>query len=302
MEKTLILHIGMPKTGTSTIQDMFKENVKELKKFNIAYPLFKEYEKLYPHKMFYSTGNGNLLAYAMRKEQEDNVKFPSFDSVVNDIINLINKSSSRYTIISHEDLLYMHPNLIEKMVDKLKENNIEIRCIFYIREQVSFHISNYQQHIKQIREKFTFKEYLTSRMEYVNYKLYTDKWGKYIEKKNFIVKLLDKNCVKKNIAIHFLESSGIPCKDIKLNEVKNSNVGLGKLATEMLRLANSKDLNNSEYEAVKKFVYSNLLMKIDEKLSIDLEEEKYIKDYYFKSNGELAGEYLTDEEKEILLK
>ena len=36
---SLILHIGFPKTGTTTIQRAFKKNAKALEKYGIIYPV-----------------------------------------------------------------------------------------------------------------------------------------------------------------------------------------------------------------------------------------------------------------------
>lgn len=304
MKKTLILHIGMPKTGTSTIQNTLKLNKKILAENKILYPDFEEFKKFYENKNFYSTGNGNPLAYAMRKDLgENSIKnFFSFNEVVKDIISKFVLNEYKMLIISHEDLLYMSSKQIEFINQLSIENNIELTAIFYIREQVSFHISNYQQHIKQLKKSFSFGEYLTNRLEFANYLNFIEKWTNMLTNKQFIVKLLDRRIIKTDLCSHFLNSINLT-ENYNLQISSDHNTSLGHLATELFKKINknSNKINEEEKKYIQNFIYSQALSKIDQKLSISKEESDIIKNYYVESNTKIAKYYLTQEEKHYLL-
>jgi hypothetical protein len=83
--------------------------------------------------------------------------------------------------------------------------------------------------------------------------------------------------------------------------VESSNIGLGKIATEIIRLANLQStLTPSEYKSIREIAFSTLIKKIDQKVTLSEKTITYIKKYYRKSNEKIAP-YLTEEEKATLL-
>ncbi|MDO4190049.1 MAG: hypothetical protein Q4D29_13780, partial [Lachnospiraceae bacterium] len=137
MENKLILHIGMPKTGTSAIQGFLYDNRDRLNKYNISYPdLIEDMTK-----------RGYVVATRPEGRTKNGVSlnhFRSWDNmecispavitewnVYTDLINSYLKDSS--VIISDEDLWCQGNNYV--LIRELKKICSNIEIIVYLRRQ-----------------------------------------------------------------------------------------------------------------------------------------------------------------------
>lgn len=147
MKPDLFLHIGMKKTGTSSIQATFFKNRQRLLKHDInylsinqnhsetIYPLFCEKPHLY-HM------NKRAGIDTVRKAQRRNA------TIERTLTRELQSNRSSRFVISGEDLLLLRAAGVESLRTKLEPFVREFRVIVYVREPYSFINSAFQQRLR----------------------------------------------------------------------------------------------------------------------------------------------------------
>ncbi|MDO6481143.1 sulfotransferase domain-containing protein [Shimia thalassica] len=139
----IILHMGFPKTGTTTLQRMFEANNDSLVASGVCYPLidsdFKQrYLKVFDHKRLHLEADSQAnLKNSMRKMSER-----------------IERSGCSTTILSCEELnspaTAMHDrNNLRKLRAVLSEIDPDIRLVAYVRNPADFYLSMAQEFLKR---------------------------------------------------------------------------------------------------------------------------------------------------------
>lgn len=209
--KKVYIHIGIGKTGTSSIQKMMKDNQEKLKLNGVLYPL----AHLHP------SGAQHILADFKNENMSDKIK-DLFEKCKNEY-DSINATSM---ILSAEGFCFCK----QKYIDSLKNIFIgwNVKIIFYIRNQVDILKSSYLQAVKANTTEFTtFDEYYKRSRGAFKYTQRIEGWSNAFGKEAIIVKNYD---------------------DIK---VKNGGGGEGDLLHDFSQTCNIKsfvDLNKSYRE------------------------------------------------------
>ena len=146
----IVLHIGMHKTASSTIQERLKTNNKLLKKYGY----------------FYIDKKRKILLEAVLKRD-----FKPWREVIDDAIQ------NNYTpIISHESFSYIlcrtkplkkgnkSIHLGHWLFKNLKKHGFSITVIGFIRDQPSYLNSRYTQHVKRFATDKSFPDYVAGAM------------------------------------------------------------------------------------------------------------------------------------------
>lgn len=141
--KTLHLHIGSPKTGTTSIQKTFHNNRNELAQQGFLYPG--------------NTFNHHKLFFATRCEEKNWPRqFRSVDreklrSAIGNYFDILEKgfaANFNHQIISTEYLFIDHNRGIRNLLDYLEPYFSEIRIYLFVRNPVEYYRSMQQQKIK----------------------------------------------------------------------------------------------------------------------------------------------------------
>ena len=142
----LILHIGSRKTGSSALQEMLAQSSSYLLDSQLIYPdrLLK-----YPAHQelawcFTSDCNG------LNRDQV----YSHYKSVIDQ-----NASRSLTTILSSEDLCLLAGN--HSAIDYIKRmfSDFTVAVYCYVRNPISFHVSNFKHAVVASRERRSFREY-----------------------------------------------------------------------------------------------------------------------------------------------
>ena len=147
----IVLHVGMHKTASSTIQERFKINNKLLQQ----------------HGYFYIDKQRKVLLNAVLKTD-----FKPWRDVIDDALK------NNYTpIISHESFSYIlcrtkaskrgkkATHLGHWLFKKLKKHGFHITVIGFIRDQPSYLNSRYTQHVKRFATDKSFPDYVADAMQ-----------------------------------------------------------------------------------------------------------------------------------------
>jgi hypothetical protein len=148
--KTLYLHIGHGKTGTSWIQSVLRLSSKELKKYGILYAIGPDHNILDPNKIT----SGNAVSLLESKE--------SFES----ILESCHPKDNNSLLFSSESLFghFLKVNAQDFIDEAALKNGFErVEILLLIRNPISFVGSVWQQRIKRRGDHHisieNFKEY-----------------------------------------------------------------------------------------------------------------------------------------------
>jgi len=145
-KKRLIIHIGMPKTGSTSLQSFLFDNSDELKELGIFYP-----KQLHHHNIkFYPIFLDNPFDFIHQRKffSSDDIARKKHDKYKKDWINLFENNDYLDFIISSELLYLCTKKQISKIYELIEGYFDDVKIICYIREPVSFLRSHIQQGIK----------------------------------------------------------------------------------------------------------------------------------------------------------
>lgn len=256
-QKTLYIHAGGGKTGTSALQNFLAKNKNTLESYG-----FKYYTKTIVDSDYTITsGNGLSLVNAIKNNKNDVV----LKCLLKNYVDGFDKGicSSEYFASLSETEWY-------KLLNLSKTLSIQVNIVFYVRNVGPFLVSAYDQVIKRHAYSLSFDSFVSS-----------DSWlsAYYFSLINFnkmrgVVSLnvLSYDKLKKNLEESFLKSVGINQKNYTNFNItkKTVNRSLVKEERDLLLYINSV-CNDSALSTIlsDKFIYSRPEFKSS---SIDFSE------------------------------
>jgi hypothetical protein len=237
---TLYLHIGMPKTGSTSIQNFLNQNKSGLDKYNMYFYSDDKYGNFTSlpfafsdhHSMDFIKFNNQLF------NEEDVQKFK--DKTLNNFKLQIHKNQNKNFIVSSEHIFTIgdDENAIRKMANFLKNQFDNVVVIIFLRNQLDYVLSSISTQIKT--------NYLTSRdigitreLSKLSYPenskdLYYDKhlliFEKFFGNRNLRIKKFNKNHNSKILNSIFLNILEINSYDsFKFNNSSNKSLNLKTL-------------------------------------------------------------------------
>ncbi|EOH5061251.1 hypothetical protein ACL9FT_001608 [Campylobacter coli] len=239
---TAYIHIGTPKTGTTSIQKFITLNL----------DLFLQQGMVYP-KTFCVNNQHAKIAYIIKNMKSD------FNFWLNqEVVFLRNEISEnkKYTFLFSSEMISLYINESYTLI-RLKElfnwlGFKNIKCILYLRSNDEYMISHSSQNIKcglgvYYKRKAEFCTSMGMHMYKTICKNYINVFGK----ENIIVRLFDKNeFYQGDLLKDFIHSIGLEWDDEFIIPPKQ-NESLDLLGIELLRRVNSI---SSRYTGVQPFI------------------------------------------------
>ncbi|HHW4620437.1 TPA: hypothetical protein ACUW3R_001511 [Campylobacter coli] len=223
------VHIGTPKTGTTTIQNFLFENRSKLKQNKFLYPLSIEKDKQHWKLV--------TLSCEFQKNKINNYNNIFFDKLKSEIDDKIT------TIFSSEGFVWS----IEDKKNILGLKNLlislgftKIFILLYIRNPVDLMISFSSQDIKNAHQYISYETSPEKHFKRHNfdYKWICESWGEVFGKENLIVRLFDKNeFYQGDLLKDFIHSIGLEWDDEFIIPPKQ-NESLDLLGIELLKRTN----------------------------------------------------------------
>lgn len=274
MSKQVIFHIGYPKTGTSYLQEILED-----KRNN---NFFKSKKVGYTRCIFKT----NYL---------DEVKFIDNCDVkeLRDIFrNWFEKTKLETFLVSNEAYIHISPSGIKRLKDSIKEF-AAAKVIIYIRRQDLICESSWKQWgVKHYPFDVEYKKFIS---EGLMYSKLLDAWAEVFGSENLIVRIHDKEKLKKGIAFDFFNALGINIEGLVL-PTKAVNTGFDMHTLNMLYMSRSlmRDthdniLNNlfSKYGLGNKEIFSNYQL-------LSQEQRQNIIEFHEKDNNYVLKKYFDN--------
>jgi hypothetical protein len=290
MKKTVFVHIGSHKTGTTAIQSFFALNRNLFKEKGILYPGIQNAH----HDMAWElekTGSVNELL--------------NQNSLTAKILQEIRETSCTTIILSAEAFSETRTSeKLKQVFTGIPGDPVSIKIIIYVRRQDDIIQSAYQEQLKTPKlciEK-SLSDFLrenTGFSDRWNWYKKIRPWTETFGKEAIIVRVYEKNQFYKNDLIRdFLFTIGRELTDdFRLPAKEQSNIGMGLDALEIMRICNAK----IEDPEIKK-ILRNSLVKIDPKgilepysLLSPKDRNHFIREYE-PGNQKVAREYLGRED------
>ena len=306
--KTLYLHIGAPKTGTTSIQHFCWENQEVFKKKGYCFPpmpFHYKYKSKVRNGLFLTSKYFDKDGKRDREREEENLKkgmkiledsFLEYDNVILSDEGIWNGFFLRKGTRKKADII----------LESAQRCGYQIKVIVYLRRQVDYVLSWYNQLIKHSASKrlssLSWEEYFQNYKTYiaVDYLKYIRQLERCFGKENLIVRRFDRKFfVNNSLVDDFLNAIGLQKDEdfIDDEEVTNRNSGISENACAFKRIINKID----DIEVEEKRVFESTLRKYsnDFKSSTDYsmmsaEEVMEFMEQFEASNQKIADEYFGD--------
>lgn len=303
MQKTIHIHIGTHKTGTTAIQKFSKENKEYLEKFDTYYPLTS-----IPYDNNYNLAH-HLIPWILKKHNVPEEFFgPYLDekNLMKDLIKEISNSKSNNILISSEEF----DRLSYEEIKRLKEYFVAFKIIIYIylRNKDELIESMYQTNVLHHNEYRNLNEIFNHVGVPVNYYEFISKWQNIFGKSDVIIKNYSGKLLENNIVVNFFNDLNIDVInliDSKKSKTINKSIDYSSIVLLAIMRKNKvpKNIENlfiqfiyynnsneqKKYSIISKQLRKDLVLSSNEeikKLGLDIEfinkEEKYEYDNYKK--------------------
>lgn len=258
----LILHIGTHKTGTSAIQSTLANNANLIKNKGIYYGLTSQNTRNI-NFLAADIANGrhvkaknfftHLLKQAKAKKCDVVVlSGESFFAMTTffDVLNRNVSVPSNYWELESEKIDFLRAQL----------SSFEVHVVCYLRNQLSFADSIYNQFVKQDNGyQDSLQRFLEQSQQAFEYNSFIDLWKEKFGKKKVSVYSYDNN--KRDIVEHFFENV-LGITDFENFRKPNGDINT-RLSQEALKFKH--DLNRQNFDPVNSFVASKIVLELDKK-------------------------------------
>lgn len=281
MKKTIYLHIGTHKTGSTALQNFCALNLDLLKQYDIDY-LIQD-----------TIWNGHhFLGWAFRGNDVSIEQYCKFKDigVLNHLEYSIEQSGCNIFLLSSENLFLMEDeSYAKRFFERFK--GYEIKVIVYLREQSEFLESWYYELVRADYCSLTqeFEEYLKNPQYELDYSKVLTKWARYVGKDS--IKVISYNEIKKNRSLYtsFINSLGISNIDgFKIPESTNERVNYKQLLR--IKEINKEGLDPKIRNELVRGVINNEKLKSSKNISfISKNMESYLINRYYDSNEKMLN-------------
>lgn len=240
----VILHIGLEKTGTTTIQRVFNSNSELLMDKGVYYPRYFGEEN---HVCLYNYAKSKsaideLRIYSGLKSEDDVEKFriDFRDMFLKDVKD----KNPEYLVLSNEHLSSRLSGVegVSRLKELLESISDDIKVVMYVRNIFDFLVSSYSTAIK-CGETKSFIDYIPDGKELpFRYKLSSvvKLWLTVFGKDRVLIRPFSRaHLVDGDILSDFISGAGLPVSLDRLNVSNRSeNVSLGRDGLELVRRLN----------------------------------------------------------------
>lgn len=312
--KTLYLHIGTPKTGTTSIQRFLLQNRKVLKKYGYCFPKFP-----YKYRHVYNNRNGHFLVgkcYYPDRSRNHKLEQFRFNEGMSHVRKCFEKNDN--VILTEETLwrcLYTRNQLAKDIKAHADAHKYCVKIIVYLRRQDAFLISFWKQKVKHIKSAMvqTFEERLREALEneryLFEYASRLDELASIFGKDNLIVRRYQSDSWENGSLIDdFLHCIGLEHTEDFLNPPSDYNPSLSENMAYMKRIINSESSFSKkersylgytmrELSAASTTSYSCSMLSVSETRALleqFADENDRVAMDYCKDNQPLFTDYIND--------
>ncbi|MFR8548405.1 MAG: hypothetical protein ACLVEV_07270 [Lachnospiraceae bacterium] len=296
---TVFLHIGLPKTGTTAIQNFLRTNDEALRRRGICFP-----DLGFSYPEIHSNRNAHFLVSSYDAPSQMSHFTPGSD-YTSGIEQLARLSKTYDTILLTDELIWrvcnQHADFWPTVKEDFSRHGMELKVIAYLRRQDEFVQSRYRQRMKA-GETFSFYEFL-GQLRSHNYPLdfyaAAQTISRAIGRENLILRIYEQKQyqgIQHTLISDFLDIFGLSISDDFIVEDKLFNHSLHGSYLEMRRLLNALPGNvkgtPTLTQSIKEIQEANPYTQKQEKQTLFLPGDQHtFLEHFADSNAQLAREY-----------
>lgn len=242
--KTLYLHIGMPKTGTSSIQKFLLKNRKVLGQHGYCFPTL-------PYQYPFTFQNRNAYFMIGKQYSADGSRDQALEKeyLKEGMATICNYFETYDNVILSEETLWRafrtHSYLFPYLKKHANNHGYQIRIIVYLRRQDDYQISLWKQNVKHPKTAQTLpfdqrlEQILTSEPFTLQYASTLDEIADIFGKENLIVRrFVPSDWKNGSIIDDFLDCIGLSHTDEYKELPKDINPSLSENMAQIKRIIN----------------------------------------------------------------
>jgi hypothetical protein len=172
MKKTLVLHIGMGKTGTTALQHFFWSNRRALEAHDIDYPSYGSVAEAH-----------HLISPHVPPFLKDAWKFKTVD----DWAPRLRKSGQSRILLSSELMARALPEVAEGFCEAVKAH-FDLKVVMYVRRQDKMIMADFNQLVKSGSQKRELERVLERQIKRFDYEKLIRPWAASVGNDNVIVR------------------------------------------------------------------------------------------------------------------
>lgn len=287
--KTIYLHIGVGKTGTSSIQSFLSRNRNNLLELGVLYPTSG-----LTYNGFKSHSHHGLAVFQSQNIPQDSHKLYS------ELLAEIDSSTQDTVIISSEHFCYVRKSYLQELKAILSNYNIKI--IFYIRNQAKLIESTFLQWQKAGWDySGSIENFYAKHRDSFNFLQLIQPWIEAFGAKNIVTKVYDRRTIGEDLCLDFLKIFNLD------NQIQSDNPKANpSLLPDFSNLLTTIDKYNISETDRKKIItdfleLSDNFKRLSYKKIISTELRNEIQNYYQESNLLVARQLLDDNDSNYFL-
>jgi len=287
-DKQFYIHIGIHKTGTTSVQRMFFLNR----------PYFENLGLLYPTKSIWRGGHHNIAWQILKDER--------FKDNYGDIDNLKNEIEKKYVskcLLSSEDFSRFGFKDVEKLYQLFKKYKPKV--IISIRNQFDYIVSSWSTVVRNESTDASFNQYykfcMRKRLNLLKYDIFLKSWEEVFGQENILINIYNKglglNLYKNFLKILLLRND---IEELNITERVNESLPLQELNVIRILNKNKLGLENKKrtpfiedliFEINQNYVVRKSIVEPKNRLRLRKETD----DFFEESNHKVALEYFNRE-------
>lgn len=301
--KTLYLHIGMPKTGTSSIQKFLLKNRSALKQHGYCFPKLP-----YQYPFTFQNRNGYFLIGKQYNEDGSRNQALEKEYLKEGMAKICDYFETYDHVILSEETLWRafrtHSYLFPYLKKHAKNHGYQIRIIVYLRRQDEYQLSLWKQNVKHPKTAQTLpfelrlKQVLTEEPLTLQYASTLDEIADIFGKDSLIVRRFER-CYWKNGSIidDFLDCIGLEHTEEYKELPRDINPSLSENMAQIKRFIN-KDQTFSTEENAYLVQFLRALSPESSALypcsMLSVDETRALLDQFAEENARVANDYIGD--------
>lgn len=297
---TVFLHIGLPKTGTTAIQNFLRANDAALARHGICFP---DLGFRYPNVLANRNAHVLIASYDTARNAASFAPPGEYYTALDRLAVLANEYDK---ILITDELIWricnQHKDFLPTVKQDLASRGMALKVIVYLRRQDEFIQSRYRQRIKT-GETFSFYEFLdTLRQNSYPLDFYdsVSNISDVVGKDNLIIRIYEKQQYKgaeRTLCSDFLDIFGLSIADGFMEKEKRANHSLCGTYLEIRRTLNYLPQSVKETpilaKSIRNMQEAELFAQNTPKQTLfRSDDQKSFFEQFSESNSRLAREYL----------
>jgi hypothetical protein len=238
--KTLVLHIGMAKTGTSAIQNSLGLGSAALREQGVVCAPWKPFNHSFDFTVLCMHDPKKSFFYQQQSPVEDDAWWEKLDSLRRQWTSLFESVDEGTVIVSAENLTRLSPAEIRCLLEWVTPHFDRVRAIAYVRDPLKSLRSQWEQDVKEVQEPIDAQSLLRGTKQRMGYRFLAC-WSSALGAENLLVRKFDPVAFYQgNLIADFFHALGLDAPgECVVGEVEK-NQSLGPEGTAFLLALNSR--------------------------------------------------------------